>query len=58
MEASKKFLRDDYKNNKEKFDIEISIVNAIEAHNSLLHSITKYEPNYLWNIDDEDIIKN
>ena len=47
----KQFLLDDFKNKKDNYDIDISIVNATESHNSLQHTITKYEPNYLRNIN-------
>ena len=52
----KQFLLDDFKNKKDNYDIDISIVNATESHNSLQHTITKYEPNYLRNINDKNII--
>ena len=53
----KKFLIEDFKNNKENFDIDIAIVNAIESHNSIQHTIAKYEPNYLRNKNDKEIIE-
>ena len=42
----KAFLLEEYKNNKNNFDIDISIENVIETHNNMIHT-TKYPKNTL-----------
>ena len=54
----KNFLLDDYENNKENLDIEISIVNESKYHNKEFHNATKFEPNYFRNIKVQVIINN
>lgn len=53
----KQYLLDDYDKKKKKFDIDIAIVNFSEFHNDLEHTITKYKPNFLRNLEDKNIIE-
>lgn len=52
----KAFLLEEYKNNKNNFDIDISIENVIETHNNMIHTSTKYKPIELRDVKDENII--
>ena len=42
----KKFLLEEYDNKKDKFDIEIAIVNTSEMHNKFQYTSNKYKPNF------------
>ena len=52
----KLFLLEEYENNKNYFDIDISIENVIEAHNNMIHTSTKYKPVELRDVKDENSI--
>lgn len=54
----KKYLLNDLGNKKDKFDIEISLQNAIEYHNNRVLSSTGYKPVDLRNVTDKDIIND
>ena len=53
----KKYLLDEYEKKLDKFNIDVSLIDAINYHNSTVHTITKYEPNFLRNITNESLIE-
>ena len=48
---------DEYEKKLDKFNIDVSLIDAINYHNSTVHTITKYEPNFLRNITNESLIE-
>ena len=43
---SLQFFLEEYDNKKDKFDIEIAIVNTSEMHNKFQYTSNKYKPNF------------